>query len=311
VHGRRATMTLLCFVASAQLGGGCGERKDEGGGSRSQLAEPGVLARVAAAEITREEVVAVMKARGLDARGALDALVRDTALATTSAGSAQANALPTLALSRRLLQSLSAQTQAPATEEEVMALAQRRWLEFDRPASHRITHAVVVCDPCADPVAARAVAERISTATAGSTEAAGFRAAAEAVEAAGFTVSVEDLQPVAEDGRIVDLERLGQLDQNAGTLHLEFAQAAARLPAVGSHSGVVQSPSGFHVLLLTERLPEHRVPLVERTRTLTPEIQSARAKALLEQTLTHAKEQWPVEVSRSVAQDTELILLRP
>lgn len=307
-----STLALLGIIGGAQLAG-CREVKDNGAKPRADAlggSASGAVARVGPVSITPAEVRGVMAARGLDARTALDALVRDSALASEISPEEKSRA-KTRALARAALEELRQQTQAPPSEAEVAEFTRRHWLEFDRPESSRITHAVVVCDECPDPAAARALAERIAAATAGKNNPEQFKAAAAGVPVGDQKVAIEDLDPVAADGRTVDLERRGRSDQDAGTFHLEFAQAAARLAHVGEQSPVVRSPSGFHVLLLTERLPALRVPFDERAKALTPEIQSARAKALQEETLKQARARWPVEVLRSVAQDTELVLPRP
>jgi hypothetical protein len=163
---------------------------------------------------------------------------------------------------------------------------ERHWLSVDRPPAFRTTHAVVLvkADAPADVRAAsRRLAEQIRAEVGAATSVEEFKAKAAAVPAAGLTVKVEDLDAVTADGRVV---RVGaKAGAPVGTYDPEFAKAAAALSGVGETSAVVTSAFGYHVLQLTEIVPELRLGSEERRSLAAPEVNDDRARQLLGEVL--------------------------
>jgi hypothetical protein len=272
--------------------------------------------------ISVQEVQGVMQAQKLTPHQALDALVKDSRLAqhwlsaSSGGGAARSDVTdqdPTRrrVLSRRVLEAIYAQARAtPPTDAEIATYTERHWWELDRPASVRVSHAVVVCNACPQRERAEQLAEQIHTAVQATQDLEAFKAAAGTVKAKGLEVRVEDLPLVASDGRVIELDKAPGPGLGFGELHEQFAQAANRLTRPGEISGVVESPSGFHVIRLTERLGELRPSKEERRNLLSKEIWSARAKAVEQAQLAEAAKAWPTQVSRSFAADTELLVPR-
>lgn len=246
--------------------------------SRAELGGA-LVARAGAATVPAEMVEAVARAQGLSAEAALEALVDDA----VAAERARALGLDTLrrgrlraALAAHVVSRVRADAAARGepTDDEVAALTRRYWRELDVGPSVRVVHAVVRTspkEPKAEPGAARALAERIARAVAeAGGDADAFEAAAKAVTPpAGLEVRVERLPVFAvEDGRVVEGD---------GGMDLTFVRAAGALPAPGAVSAPVETPFGWHVLRLLERLPARRPPLEERRRLLAEEVRTRRA----------------------------------
>lgn len=280
--------------------------------ARPEALPPDTFAQVGAHGISETEVQAVMRAQAVSAPRALELLIRDELLARAVAADATLHAaLSRRVLARQLSTALLAEVrQEPPTEAEVQRKVEARWWLFDRPASARVTHAVVVCQRCQAPDGARQVAERVAEAVRGATDLESFKQRAREVDARSFTLKVEDLPFVAADGRVVPQEPLPQGARAPSHLHVEFARAANELREIGEISPVVESPSGFHVLRLTARLPELRSTQAERLQRTSSEIFNERARQLEESVLAAARERWPVDISRSFAEDTELLMNR-
>lgn len=225
---------------------------------------------------------------------------------------AVAEYLRTIGLARRMSDRLAsdARAQGEVSDEELAAFTERHWWELDRPVTSRTTHVVVRVQEGQDPEPARKLALRLreELRNAGTKER--FREAVDAVEAGGLEVKVEDLSPVAPDGRVIDLNSPPPPGARTSRYAPEFAQAASGIAAVGEVSDVVRTAFGFHVLLLTERIEEKRVPPPERIKLLREEVENARAGRLEATLLTRARDATRVTIEQSALAQTEGLSVR-
>lgn len=201
-----------------------------------------------------------------------------------------------------------ARQQGPVTDAELAGWTERHWLSVDRPPAFRTTHAVVLVKAEAPPdvrAASRSLAEQIRAAVGSATSVDEFKAKAAAVPASGLTVKVEDLDAVTADGRVV---RIGTKPGGpAGTYEPAFAKAAAALSNVGETSAVVTSAFGYHVLRLTEIVPELRLGSEERRSLAAPEVYDDRARRLLGEVLGSERTAAVVAIERSAEEATSRV----
>jgi hypothetical protein len=87
-------------------------------------------------------------------------------------------------------------------------------------------------------------------------------------------------------------------------LEESYARAANALGAAGDQSGLVQTPYGLHVILLTERLQEKRYSNAELFELLAVDVYAARASKMLNDLLERISKKTPIETSRAVAELT-------
>jgi peptidyl-prolyl cis-trans isomerase C len=305
---------VASFVVALALGG-CGSSDSKSDTPVGEaVSDPAVVARVGSETIAVEAAQRVMQAQQIPARQAVDSLVGDSLLGQQleRESALRANYLRRVALARRLSEVIKAETiaQGPPTDAEVEEYTRRNWWRIDRPPSAKVAHFVVECSEaeCDDRAGARALAEKIARAVDGISDPDKFVEAAKEFPAGDAKVTAEVLQPVAADGRIVAQNARPNSQFNFGFYHAAFAKAANDLTEVGEHSGIVVSPSGYHVMLLVEKIPEQRLTKAERTDLLEHQIMDARARKVQEGLLTEAKSKVSIETSRSFAQATEGLL---
>ena len=170
------------------------------------------------------------------------------------------------ALARALLHDLKRQARAagPPTEEELSDWTARRWLELDRPEAARTVHAVVLVKKPQDKDPARALATVIAEATRGATDREEFLRRARAVPGGELKPVVQPLPAICRDGRGFRLESFSDRPGPTRAFDKTFAAAANDIARVGEQSGVVESPFGFHVIYLVERIPALQLSRRER-----------------------------------------------
>jgi len=269
----------------------------------------GVVARVGTRPIPTDRVARIAAAQRIDMKAAREAAIRDElfaegAIARGLDRSRDVHLSINGELARRALRRLRSEARAaPPTEAELTKAAARRWLDVDRPEGFRTVHAVARTDPKKDDDAkqarARALAEKIRAAVepiaARAAEmplpedapragprvgpnndpdplSAAFRKAVLPFLSEGIEIVVEPLPPVAADARVL----VPGPDQ---WFDLDFAKAAAALPARGALSPLVTSQFGVHVILLLERTPAQVLTDRARAARLFDDIVNERARA--------------------------------
>jgi hypothetical protein len=266
----------------------------------SAILPAGLVARVGDHDISVAAVVRIAQRQGMTPERARDAAIQD-ALFAAEARQTLANDPSVRRAEKAILAGVvvddllqQARAQGPVTDDELAEVTQRRWLEVDRPSAARTVHAVVLVKDPASQQACRSLAGRIAQAVRDARDAGDFLARARAVPAGNLEVRAEGVPPIALDGREVDLN--APPGRTPGQFDLGFARAAHALRHPGDQSPVVQSEFGFHVIMLIERLPEHRVSIEERRRLLADDVLAGRGHRLLETLLARLRANEPVHV---------------
>lgn len=253
-------------------------------GVASSALPAGIVATVGSLVVPVEAIVSVARTQQIPPGRAADGEVRDALFAAAALQRGYEDDPDIRAalrgrLARARLEMLQQQAAAaPVTDAEVEEATARHFVELDRPEAFRVIHAVIMVREKADPAErakARALAERVAERVASASDADEFKARAESTDdRADFELRVESLQPVAADGRIVDVDH----PSSEGRYSPAFARAAARLTHPGQKSGVVATEFGYHVMMLLERVAPLVVAIEERRRILHEEIITGRAK---------------------------------
>ncbi len=272
----------------------------------------GTVAVVGSESISASSVRSIASAQHLSLEAARDFAVQDSLIAQASdthLSPAEVRVVSRGELSRALYEELehAARAKGPPTDAEVEELTRARWLEFDRPAAARTSHAVVMVDKGTDSARAKELAERVLKAVQGAKDEAEFMAKAKAVPSDGLSVRVESLPPVSEDGRPVTPDAPAPAEMRFDTT---FSKAANAIPKVGELSPITETRFGFHVIFLAERTPALRVPLEERRKRLAQPIIVRRIQQAEAQILASARTQHPVEISRAAESLTAAVQVR-
>jgi peptidyl-prolyl cis-trans isomerase C len=290
--------TIGVVFAVFAVSAGCGNKTNESPIAPADMGvlEPGVVARVGAERVFADEVARIAEAQSVGLVEARELAIRDALYASQARADGMdedrdTQLIVNAALARRMLRHLldDADRAGPVTDEELENVMKRRWLELDRPESFRVVHAVVRTKENADEATRRraeAVARAIREAVMPAAEmakttpisrepsdpvAASFKRAAEGVTRDGFEIKVEELPPIAADARMIS--------PGGGGVETSFAEGASKLETRGALSDIVLTSYGFHVLLLLERIPEARMPLEERRKSVGEEVRWGRSSA--------------------------------
>lgn len=250
----------------------------------SEPPTPAALAPSAPIRVAAAAVDAIARERGTTREEALRLGTEDALLAQQLGrrDPARASWLERVVLARQLLAAFADEARAggPPTDAEVQAITDARFWELDRPRMVQVVHAVVLSSESREEPEARALAERIRSATSQASTPSEFLSAARGVDAGRFKVRAESLPPVTPDGRAVDPASPPPAGPAVQHFDGDFTAAAHRLTRPGEQSPVVRTPFGYHVLHLVKQIEPKQPSLDERRALLHDEIMSQRATAL-------------------------------
>ncbi len=314
----RACRALVLLVLAA-----CGSKEPPP--VTSTTLDRGVVARVDGEGIAVETVAAIAGAQGVDRKQALELALFDALLAreATERGlAARAGFQARTALIRPLLADLAreARAQGRPTDAEVEEQSDYSWLDVKRPEAVCVVHAVVMLPPVGEATeeqeaAALSLARAIHKAVQPARDAvsrskapdlmvkpgaaythdpihARFEQLAMSVERGALKVVAQPLLPIGADGYGFELEGRVGYDE-------AFVKAAFMLQKRGDMSEPVRGVSGYHVILLLDRLPSQVLPLAQRRDMFEQRIYAERAQKRLQALLAEARASTRPEVERS------------
>jgi hypothetical protein len=271
----------------------------------------GVVSLVAEEPILEATVARIAQYRHIAPAQALDLAISDALLARGAASLAPL--LRRAAASRALLDQFRAEAVAQGLpgQEELELAKEHRWWELDRPEMRRVVHVVVVVEDNTDRVAAKARAELIYQAAKDAPNGVTFRERVNSVDQTGFKITLQDLLPVALDGRALDVERYQAPGTSAQQYHVEFARPIFELSALNQITPLFESPSGYHVAMLLQIIPELRLAPDELKKALSEDIYDGRARGIIKTFLDEAKQRMKPEHALDAPTLTALTLPSP
>ena len=304
------------LVAVASCNGSASPPPDEVTATSANL-ESGVAA-VVGTEVVEVSLVGHIAAKmRVSPKEARDRAVTDTLFALHAEDALDGRGLSTVArrsvLARAVLRELdaAAREQGPPTDDEVERVTKQQWLDFDRPVSARTVHFIALTNKAEDETPARSLAERFVGMVEGITDKDEFIRKGETLKGGAVDVKVEDLPPVTPDGRIADLKNRPPPGIEPRRFDVAFATAANAIPNVGDKSPVTESPYGWHVIMLLERIPEERPTFEERRRAMHEQIMAARADAAVESIIAKHTQSRRVEIARAFDELTRQVKVHP
>lgn len=281
MSARGCRLVVLCTLIAS-----CGKREPSAERSDDEHAELGgeIAARVGGNAVPLSVVASVAAAQGVTATEAVRSVVDDE-IAASAARVRGLDRSPAVAWrlvsTRARLASdriyADAKAQGVPSDAEVQAFTAQHWSEVDRPPTVRVVHALVVRPKNAAFMGdARALAGELARAVS-SVPSDAFESSAKGL------AHDPNLQVIAE--KLPAFTETGLVGDGAGAMDATFAKAAFSLSSVGDTSPVIETPFGFHVIRLLEKIPERRMPLEKRRLAFAQDTYLQRAHALLESTL--------------------------
>ncbi len=274
----RAHLARVLSVVAIPMSLAC--RSRDAPAPAAVVALRGEAARVGGVAIPLALVGSVARSRQEGARRALDDLVSDALLAeeARARGLERAPAVlwaSTAALGRLVPERLAGEARARGgpTADELMSL--------------RVIHAVVRRSATVPGARASATAAAIRRAVAPARDDADFESRAREVPHPGLEVTIE---------RVPEFDAAGQSADGA-QIDPTFVAAAFDLRTPGQLSEPVETPFGWHVIRLIERIAPNPESVERRKHDLEAAVQTMRVRARLTDLLRAERRRVPVEIA--------------
>jgi hypothetical protein len=265
----------------------------------------GVAARVGDELVSVSTVERVAAVRGVAPRAAAELAISDALFAQGSRANlppGSARSIERAALARGQLDQLvrdAAQAGGP-TQAELSEVVRDRWVELDRPAAVRTTHAVVLNDKPERDAAARLQAEKLAQfVRSATTDEELMQLAKDFKPEDGFEVRAEQLPFVTADGRLFQRAETG-FKPRPGSFDQDFSRSANALQHPGELSPPIKSGFGYHIIRLDERAPSAIVPRTELAERLAPDVMVRRVGRARRELLDKLRPGTGIQVERAV-----------
>jgi hypothetical protein len=196
------------------------------------------------------------------------------------------------------------------TDDEVNAMTETRWIEFDRPDAVTTCHAIVHAQGL-DEAAGISLAQRLADALRPLTQCQAFIERAQSFAVAGAKVTAERLPPVTADGRTMILDGNGEPVDEGEPFDADFARGAHQIKIIGGQSNIVRTRFGWHVILLESRVPSKHISLEERRSRLAADILRQRAKERSERLIAELRQRATISVERAAIQTVDRVRVEP
>jgi len=280
---RPALRRLVAFLV---IGVACSRRSSA---PSVQAVAAGEVARVGGVGVPASLVAEVARAQGVTARSALgelieDALTSEAARALSLADDPKVRFACVAARARTvpLRVAVAAREAGRPRDEEVATLT--------------VVHALVRRTRGISARAGLALANLIHQSVEGSSSPEEFETRASAVPHAGAQVRIERVLGFAADGKL----------DNGGVIDPSFVAAAFALASTATTSPVVETPFGWHVLRLVDRVVPAADTIEQRRRELNEAVVSMRARLALDTILRERRQRTDV----SIAAEADALTLR-
>lgn len=256
------------------------------------------VARVGRQTLGINQVVSVAKAQGVEPAEALDRLIEDALFAQAAMDKHLDDGLGTQSrmraarvrwAERQFL--YAAQAKGPPSPADIAEAKRVNWRAYDRPDAVRVVHALVKPTGARDANygrVAREQAEKLRPVLLGAANEAEFLKLAKTVPGP-YEVEAQAIPPIADDGYTTEGE--------GGIMDLAFTKAAFAIARPNDTSPVIESPFGFHIIRLVERIPPKRLSDAEISQAIALEVVAARAAQIRNGLLGALRKKRPVEVS--------------
>ncbi|MGA7124377.1 MAG: peptidylprolyl isomerase [Polyangiaceae bacterium] len=275
------TLGVLSSLVALPAGLACGSQEAP---RSTSVALHGEAARVGEVAIPKSLVAEVARARRQDVRRALDDLIEDSLLASE----ASARGLDREPAVRWASIAAAARHVPERLSDDARAVAPTD----DELASVRVMHAVVRRSKTVPSARAYATAESIHRAVALAHDDDTFERLANQVPHPGLDVTVERLPEFDATGRIPS----GEL------VDATFVTAALELHAPGQLSEVIETPFGWHVIRLIERVAPTRESVQRLRSDVAGEVRDLRVRSQVNAGLREARRRFPVEISAAAGE---------